>query len=145
MVLRNPAVGLVTSTASALDRDPPPQPNPRDRGRLYQAPYEMYTPDQLLIIRAVMAMLAVSGAVIVAIFVMIVRDRKKGASEMNDKPLTLTENQRALVKAGAASLPVDWRERFLSAVSNQLATRDHITDDDIERAVQWALRMGRVH
>jgi hypothetical protein len=58
---------------------------------------------------------------------------------MNDKPLTLTENQKALVKAGAASLPVDWRERFLSAVSDQLATRDdHITDDDIERAVHSA-------
>jgi hypothetical protein len=56
---------------------------------------------------------------------------------MNEKALTL--NQKVLIKAGAASLPVDWRERFLSTVSAQLATRDdHITDDDIERVVHHA-------
>jgi len=54
--------------------------------------------------------------------------------------VALSEQQTALIQAGAAAVPPRWRQRFLAAVADLLTLRPNPTNRDVATAVSAARR-----
>jgi hypothetical protein len=56
---------------------------------------------------------------------------------MSHEPVSLTPEQLAAVRTGAASVPSCWRERYLNSVLDELLGHepDRVSDEDVPRAI----------
>ena len=60
---------------------------------------------------------------------------------MSRRPLALTHDQTETIQSAANNIDPQWRQRFLSAVADNLQPCEIVTNADVAKAVGTVIRM----